>query len=502
MWQQAARRLYDYSKDFPVDLQKKKSSANTILRLEFELDEKELVEFQTELGSTLNGYLPIKITIGSNDCEVRVSKPGQGGKTLNRRSSEVVAFVAKRLDFEYIPAIRTAEKAEEVVGTLVSRELMSLDTDPRYRKALDEVEKVQDSLLKTLEDSLRTTLSKFLPNVKAVQVKLPPGSRVRGWRACQIVIDDGVRTSLNHKGDGIQSLTALGVMRHASQSRSRGKNLVIAIEEPEAHLHPRAQHELRAVIAGLAKQHQVVVATHCPLFVDRSLRSSNIVVQRNGAHQAKNIAEVRDVLGVRSSDNLVNAEVVVIVEGENDIVALSSILRGRSNAIKSAIDNGDIVFDQLDGVSNLHYKVALYRNNVCRVRCFLDDDRAGRDAYLQAESLGLLEASDVVLSSVTGRNEAELEDLHDERFTARIILDKFGVQHLAVPASLKKSKWSERLQFAFKHAGRPFTHKVRSDLKRIVANEVAENPQRAVSRSRESPIESLVKSLVKDLKSI
>ena len=60
------------------------------------------------------------------------------------------------------------------------------------------------------------------------------------------------------------------------------------------------------------------MTTHCPLFVDRTSIKSNILVHKNKAVPAKDVRQIRDILGVRASDNLQNAELVLLVEGEED----------------------------------------------------------------------------------------------------------------------------------------------------------------------------------------
>jgi putative ATP-dependent endonuclease of the OLD family len=55
-----------------------------------------------------------------------------------------------------------------------------------------------------------------------------------------MVVDDGTATDLQLKGDGVQSLAAISLIRHVSEERSGERELVLAIEEPEAHLRPRA----------------------------------------------------------------------------------------------------------------------------------------------------------------------------------------------------------------------------------------------------------------------
>jgi predicted ATPase len=141
--------------------------------------------------------------------------------------------------------------------------------------------------------------------VSDVQVQIPSEARFQALRrSCEIIINDGTPTLLQYKGDGVQSLAALGIMRHASEKSAHGKNFVIAIEEPESHLHPSAIHELRDVINELSGNHQVVLTTHCPLFVDRANISNNIIVHGKKARPAKKVQEIRDILGFEHQTTL------------------------------------------------------------------------------------------------------------------------------------------------------------------------------------------------------
>ena len=178
------------------------------------------------------------------------------------------------------------------------------------------IKKVQEPLLASLSMSIKETLVKFLPAIVDVSFDVTPERRLSALRrSAKMIIDDGTPTSLEYKGDGVQSLAALALMRHGSESGSTGKNFIIAVEEPESHLHPYAMHELKKVLQELAERHQIVCTIHSPIFVDRSNVTSNIIVQNGRAKAAKSIEEIRNILGVKASDNLRHAELVLIVEG-------------------------------------------------------------------------------------------------------------------------------------------------------------------------------------------
>ena len=321
---------YNWTLDYPISKQKPSVKAGcTEVVLEFELTVEEIAEFLVEIGSKLNGTLPIAIKFYREHSEVSVAKQGPGGLTLTKRANKVADFVSKRVNFEYIPAIRTSEAAERVISELVSKELSRLESDDGYKEALAKIEFIQVPILKSLSATIQTTVSSFLPSVKTVSVQLPREARFRALRRGIIIeVDDGNKTPLERKGDGIKSLVALALMRHASIYAGANATIV-AIEEPEAHLHPQAIHELREVLVGLSKDSQVILTSHSPLFVNPGNIASTIVVQGNRAAPAKNIAEVRAVLGVRLSDNLESARLVAITEGSDDGIVLKAIIKHR-----------------------------------------------------------------------------------------------------------------------------------------------------------------------------
>ncbi len=132
-------------------------------------------------------------------------------------------------------------------------------------------------MLASLSRRLKTTLAEFLPAVKNVKVRIADERRNEALRSSEIIIDDGNPTHLKYKGDGVQSLVALALMRNPSASEDSRIHTIVAIEEPESHLHPSAIHSLKLVLNDMATKQQIVLTTHCPLFVDRARIDSNIL---------------------------------------------------------------------------------------------------------------------------------------------------------------------------------------------------------------------------------
>lgn len=497
-----SRNYYNWELDYPIHLQKSNPKGESIMILEFELSKDEIDEFKKEIKSQLNGTLPIRIGISNSDISITVNKKGRGAKTLSSKSPKIAYFVSSRLDFEHIPAVRTAEAAQDIVNEMVSKELQKLEDNQDYIAALKKIGELQQPLLNSISSSIKTTLTQFLPNVKDVKVQIRNEDRYRALRrSCEIFIDDGTSTLLEYKGDGVQSLSALGIMRHASESGARGKNLVIAIEEPESHLHPKAIHSLKNVISELSQKYQLVLTTHCPLFVDRVVINSNIIVNKKRAKPAKNIEEIRKILGVKSSDNLRNAELVLIVEGEDDRISMISLLKHLSATLKDSINNNTLAVDTLSGATNLSYKITQLRDTLCVVHSFLDNDKAGKSAYERAKTEGLISYSEVNFANVLGLSESEFEDMLDITIYQDMIKNKYGVL-INTPKFNSNKKWTDRMRDIFKLQGKDWDDKIEKEVKLNVAEIVALNPSTALNVNKKDSLDNLITSLENRLNEI
>jgi hypothetical protein len=492
------RRYYAWENDYPVHLQESNPEGESVVLLEFELTTEEIGEFRSQIGSALNGTLPIRVAMGASRPTVTVAKQGPGKRVLSEKSSAIADFVAKRVDIEHVPAVRTASAAESVVTNLVERELAVLEDDPEYMAALRRIEDIQKPLLEVLSNRIRSTLAQFLPAVRTVRLQIRSEARSRGLRSCDIFVDDGTPTLLRNKGDGVQSLAALGLMRHASESGLRGRHLIVAIEEPESHLHPRAIHELREVIHELGKQHQVVITTHCPLFVNRVSIGSNILVKGTKARPSRSIEEIRDALGVRAADNLRNAELVLLVEGSDDQQAMKALLSVSSDRLRQALADGALAVDFIGGAGNIPYRAASLRDSLCRCHLFLDHDAAALRGYEQAITDGTVSKNEVHFAICPGLRESEIEDLYDTALYERWLLEEYGVS-LGSPKFKGKRKWAERLAATFRHQGHHWNDDIEREVKRGVAALVHENAGGALHGSRRSSFDDLAEALGKRL---
>lgn len=491
----AFRRFYSWESDFPMHQRVKSPDGRSEFVLDFEFDQADIGSFKKKFGVKLSGgKLGIKIALGKETGAISVSIRGPAAKALSDRAPSIALFIAERIQVQYIPAVRTQKSAHDVVDEILESELESIESDPKYAAALKEIETLQAPVLAALSKRLKTTLKQFLPAIRDVKVRIEDETRSEALRKSEIIIDDGNPTHLKYKGDGVQSLAALALMRSSFDSDQEPVHTIVAVEEPESHLHPSAIHSLKAVLSDMATRQQVVITTHNPLFVDRAKISSNIVVKDSKARSAKSVAEIREILGVRASDNLRHAEIVLLVEGAEDQVALEALLPAVSEPLRTALKNGKIAVETLNGGSNLSYKAGLVQQALCKCHCFLDNDKEGRTAFERARIEGILADADVNYVICNGMPDSEFEDVIDVALYSNLILNKYRVS-LESPKFKGNRKWSDRLKATFENQGKQWSDRIETEVKRIVAEAVAASPSTALNAHKRACVDGLVAAL-------
>jgi predicted ATPase len=484
---------YWWERDFPITLQARKGAKKSIFRLEFELTSDEIEVFKSEIKSNLNGTLPLSISIGEdNRPTIQVPKRGRGSKTLNSKSSRIASFVAGRISYNLIPAIRTDQEAISIINEMVSRELRVLEKESAYIAALKKIDEMRKPVLKQLAERIKKPLSEFLPTISDVKIEmLEDTQRYVSRYEFNVIVDDGTPTSIEFKGDGVKSLATLGLLKNRFVTSDAS---IIAIEEPESHLHPSAIHQLVDIISSLSTDNQVIVSTHNPLFVERTQIRSNIIINLGAAAPAKSIDQIRKLLGIRASDNLTNANFAVVVEGGEDMRALSALMPVLSPNLTRALKNNLIVIYPLYGASNLSYQLSQLKNTLCDYHVLLDNDDAGRTAYEKAFNANLLGPKNCTFVICPGMDNSELEDCIDAKIYESSVKRDFNVL-LNVSTFKTNEKWSVRMRKTFQKQGKMWNDRVEKEVKDLIASSVENNPQDALNKHKGSAIHAFVRDI-------
>lgn len=461
---------YNWNRDFPISMQSKTRNLESIFRLEFELNDNDIKDFKEKIGSNLNGLLPIEIKIGKEgEKTIQVVKNGKGSKTLNLKSKKIREYISEKIQFNYIPSIRTDRDSLETIEQILHKKLKNIENNKEYIEAMDLIKKIHQPIINELQDNIEKSLKNFLPNVKSVSIESQDERRPIYRRQYDIFIDDGTKTSIEFKGDGVKSLAAIGILKDIRKTDCDFS--LIAIEEPESHLHPGAIHILKETIFDLAKNNQVIVSTHNPIFVNRDNIHSNIIIENGNVRATKNVGELRKLLGIKASDNLINASYVLLVEGDTDVVSLKYIFQVLSPTLSKALKSNHLLIDSAHGSSNIPYKLSLLSNALCKYHVLLDNDDAGLSTYDKLIENGLLKPKDVTLTICQGMKESEFEDCLNVDVYKKSILDEYGID-LNIHRLRGNNKWSNRIKDLFSNLGKAWSSKIETNVKTLVANSV------------------------------
>lgn len=496
-------RYYNWDMDFPKNLQKKHPNGKTILTLYFELNDEEKNKFYKMCGSAINGDLPIEIRVENEGFFVKTKKGGRAAKVYAKKNREIAEFVSRHFTFQYIPAIRTEEQSLEVVSGLIERSLDSLENDVKYKEAVKTIEDLQKPLIQALEKDVLAQMRKLLPSIKKVQLTSMGAPSRRGpiigyrgrLRSAQLIIDDGTATDLESKGDGIKSLAAISLMR-ASKSSATTPNLVVAIEEPESHLHPGAVRQLASILEEMAKEHQVIITTHSPLLVSKASVEANIIVSQSKATSAKSIEDIRKSLGVHVSDNLKHAEHIILVEGATDIRILSSVFKHLSAEFAQLVNQGKIAFEDMGGASNVPYKISMLKTVVATPILIMDDDKAGRDACKKAKDGKNLEEKYIFSWKRQNMGATEIEDLISPDIYWDVAQEKFGVVLNKNTFNGSNESWASRMKTVYQAGGKTWSSSTEMNFKNLIASTVEEYPQNAIAPAHLELVNNILQAVL------
>ena len=415
---------YRWENDFPVQKQNRgKYDQTTKISIALLLSEQEIEDYSKNIGFRIAPKLFTSITF-EKEHKYKFELSSSGISKQKFQNSDILIksalWILGKINFQYIPAIRTENLADKIANNIISLELSQLAPKKREKleEAIKQIDELQKPILRQLEKNLSSTLKEFVPDIQKVSLNEKRSSYHYSRRYSDdtdfyIKIDDGSDTMLlSQKGDGVKSLITLGMMRQKGNS-GIGKGLILAIEEPESHLHPEAIRKIGIVVHDIAQNNQVIVTSHSPLFVNRDKISDNIIVADNSASYAHNIKQIRDTLGCIASDNLINADFIIVVEGETDKIILQKYLCVHSALIKDWIENKRLGFEVINGVYNLEHSLNKLLNMSSKYFCILDSDKIAKNYVKSAKNKSFLSSGEkeVCYYTLTGLNECELEDL-------------------------------------------------------------------------------------------
>jgi len=240
-------------------------------------------------------------------------------------------------DVYFIPSVKKAEddlsaKGRSVFSALYARVINKMSkTNKEFQEAKQRIASLMRILnrinedgtenkerppeLISFEESLGTELANWSTKVD-VEI-IPPNIDDIFRVGATVWVDDGIRTDIGRKGQGLQralifalvrSLAKLTRLEHEATQGSSGegtetptrqasKSSYFILEEPELYLHPQAQRELFDSLLELSKgENQVFLCTHSSSFINVDRYRSICIVRKNTLEEGTSILQCTEDL--------------------------------------------------------------------------------------------------------------------------------------------------------------------------------------------------------------
>lgn len=172
----------------------------------------------------------------------------------------------------------------------------------------------------------------------------------------RVVIEDpGTIDSPSTRSLGFKSFLSFMLTLYAETATFTPKGFILLMDEPGIHLHPQGQKDLLRELRKLAKNNQIIYATHSPFMIDRNSPTGTQLVRKEltGPHKGtrlihkiygSNWAVFNASLGISPSDAFFPPEKTLLVEGTSDRIYID-----RYMGLCSSLLGADLnYFSQLD----------------------------------------------------------------------------------------------------------------------------------------------------------
>lgn len=486
---------YSWARDYPLQKQSTKGAQPTTIRFAFELDDAEVARYIAATGIRNNGTLPIELKLGRGSVSLGIVKPGPGAAAHKAKAREIAKFVSEEVAFVSIPAIRTSRQAQSLVNDLARIRLQTVTRSEKYRDLAFQINALRRGAVAEIAGNLTQSVKRYLPSVEAIDIETVDISATDA--VADLVINDGTSTSIDSKGDGIKSLVSMALLHQLASERAGQQNIILAVDEPEAHLHSASVHELQSLFSEISGAQQVILATHNPIFVNREEVSSNILVRSNDAKPAQTVDQIREAIGVQLHDNLNSAEKVVLVEGLTDVSALPYLLEAVDPGWREQITSGRVVLKATKGVGKLKSHVQREKSTLCQIFVVVDGDAAGKEEAARVIDEQLLPPRNIFALSDGLRKQSELEDLVDPAIYLDALGATFGRKFTAAHFRSRSQKWAQNFENAAATLGVVFTATTLDRAKQTVAQAVKDADSSHVVRTEARPSLEALAALIR-----
>ena len=297
-----------------------------------------LDEYEQSAGAkktnAANGEITLRVTYRGSARDVAFGIKGNASKKGNPEFHERALIQFKKsIRFIYL---RSGEGLSNFLsGTFrellhtVRQEHLSGELEQARKRRDEFIDKLKEDLLTPLGEHVRNELKHVMPEVESISINPLVPSLEDILSGAEITVKDSADTALLNKGTGVRGALLVGLLTYLAKHSRR--SLVLAVEEPESFLHPRAQQDLRDNLLTLAKRPDVslLVTTHSPFMLSRSPSTLITALSK--------MPDGRTVIGSQIRGDEPHSSVVTTLFGETITPALLDLVQPPKDGIQAIL---------------------------------------------------------------------------------------------------------------------------------------------------------------------
>ncbi len=321
---------------------------------------------KTKIRNVLDGSTSFSVKKTSSDHKRSYFVNGEDKGNPQGLDTAINEFLPK---LEYVNTkIRLDDvskyKDRNPIGTMLSGVLTAIietsqdyiDFKQTFSRLFDNADSEVRKELDKLGDQVEIYLQKQFPDGTKVKFGVNPPHFTDLLKSFDTVVNDGIETRAEAKGDGMQRAIMLSIIQAFADYRKKqtgGGSFLFMIDEAELHLHPTAQRALKKALLDICETDQVLVNTHSSvLVVDNNdlqkifkVEKSNGITQIEEAGDLEKINIIFDLLGGSPTDLLLPRN-FLIVEGKCEFEFIKIIIErfyaDKFDGIKILFAGGDL----------------------------------------------------------------------------------------------------------------------------------------------------------------
>ena len=225
------------------------------------------------------------LKISRNSAEMKKLDLWDSDNSEYKNKSGIDAPLKKLFEMSFIwadtnPNDETTFGATTICGNLLKEIMTSFiefseyeDFSKSFHKTFNNDESALKKMLKDTENRVQEIFKNQFGNAN-IKFQFEELEINSFFKKVSVLIDDGVETTMEEKGSGMQRSVALALLQvyaerigNQSTINQLKKPFFLFIDEPEICLHPKAQQKLFAALLDISAEKQIFLSTHSPYFL-------------------------------------------------------------------------------------------------------------------------------------------------------------------------------------------------------------------------------------------